>query len=114
MQQGFWNVGIRKRMKATLRASAAVAAVALAFTAAPLTGYAVRIEPAAQEGVTSNIFGSAGSESEFYRQISQTITQGQESLTITLDGQPTQLTGRYENGTAVIPVAAVPRPWAMR
>ena len=57
MQQGFWNVGIRKRMKATLRASAAVAAVALAFTAAPLTGYAVRIEPAAQEGVTSNIFG---------------------------------------------------------
>lgn len=30
-----------------------------------------------------------------------------ESLTITLDGQPTQLTGRYENGTAVIPVAAV-------
>ena len=83
MQQGFWNVGIRKRMKATLRASAAVAAVALAFTAAPLTGYAVRIEPAAQEGVTSNIFGSAGSESEFYRQISQAITQGQESLTIT-------------------------------
>ena len=45
----------------------------------------MRIEPAAQEGVTSNIFGSAGSESEFYRQISQTITQGQESLTITLD-----------------------------
>ena len=36
MQQGFWNVGIRKRMKATLRASAAVAAVALAFTAAHL------------------------------------------------------------------------------
>ena len=57
MQQGFWNVGIRKRMKATLRASAAVAAAALAFTAAPLTGYAVRIEPVAQEGVTSNIFG---------------------------------------------------------
>lgn len=85
MQQGFWNVGIRKRMKATLRASAAVAAVALAFTAAPLTGYAVRIEPAAQEGVTSNIFGSAGNQSEFYRQISQAITQGQESLTITLD-----------------------------
>ena len=85
MQQGFWNVGIRKRMKATLRASAAVAAAALAFTAAPLTGYAVRIEPVAQEGVTSNIFGSAGNQSEFYRQISQAITQGQESLTITLD-----------------------------
>ena len=71
MQQGFWNVGIRKRMKATLRASAAVAAAALAFTAAPLTGYAVRIEPVAQEGVTSNIFGSEGNQSEFYRQISQ-------------------------------------------
>ena len=30
-----------------------------------------------------------------------------ESLTITVKGQPTQLTGRYENGVAVVPVAAV-------
>ena len=30
-----------------------------------------------------------------------------EELTITLDGQPTQLTGRYEDGAAMLPVAAV-------
>ena len=30
-----------------------------------------------------------------------------EELTITLDGRPTQLTGRYEDGAAMLPVAAV-------
>ena len=83
--QKFWNVGITRMKKTIAVVASAAAAIALTVTAAPLTGYAVRIEPAAQEGVTSRIFGSTGSEKEFYRQISQAVTQGQESLTITLD-----------------------------
>lgn len=81
MQNKAWNVGIKKRWKLAFAATACAAMLA----ATPLTCYAVRIQPAAQEGVISNIFGSSGEEHDFYQKISQAVTSGQTSLTIKLD-----------------------------